>query len=387
MNKPATIACQKEKFYLPADVSYLNCAYMSPLMKSVEEAGIAGLRLKRTPYQIGHHEFFDAVDLLRQEFARLIHVPDPKRIVVIPSVSYGMATVAKNLKLTKGDNIIVAGEQFPSNVYTWQKLTAQSKAVLTTISGPEEEKQRGKIWNERILEAIDTHTRLVSLAHVHWSDGTKFDLPAIRQRTREVGALLVVDGTQSVGALPFDAQQIQPDALICTAYKWLMGPYAIGLAYLGEYFDGGDPLEEGWINRYESENFANLVNYQPQYQPQALRYEVGERSNFILVPMLLQAIRELNQWGVENIQDYCRSLSEPAIEALSKSGYIIEHRDYRGSHLFGIRLPPNKTIETLQQRLLEHQVMVSVRGKSVRVSPHLYNNMQDIEKLLQCFLL
>ncbi|NBC06158.1 MAG: aminotransferase class V-fold PLP-dependent enzyme, partial [Bacteroidetes bacterium] len=86
-------------------------------------------------------------------------------------------------------------------------------------------------WNEAILDAIDERTALVSLAHVHWADGTLFDLPAIRQRATEAGALLVIDGTQSVGALPFDIQEIQPDALICAAYKWLMGPYTTGLAY------------------------------------------------------------------------------------------------------------------------------------------------------------
>ncbi|HBX65139.1 MAG TPA: aminotransferase, partial [Balneolaceae bacterium] len=92
------------------------------------------------------------------------------------------------------------------------------------------------------------------------------------------------------------------DALICAGYKWLMGPYSIGLAYYGPALDDGNPVEENWINRYESENFANLVNYNDEYQPGALRYEVGEHSNFILVPMMLKAVQQLNQWGVENIQ-------------------------------------------------------------------------------------
>ena len=90
---------------------------------------------------------------------------------------------------------------------------------------------------------------------------------ALRQRTHEVGAQLVIDGTQSVGALPINVQELQPDALICAGYKWLMGPYSIALAYYGPYFDQGEPLEEGWINRYGSEDFTNLVQYQDRYQP------------------------------------------------------------------------------------------------------------------------
>ncbi len=379
------LSSQKEKFSLPPEVSYLNCAYMSPLMKSVEAAGIEGMALKKTPHLITQPDFFDQADQLRQAFARIIHVEDPQRIVIIPSVSYGIATVAKNLHLSPGDKIIVAGEQFPSNVYAWQKLTASRRGVLTTIAPPETLSHRGKIWNERILEAIDGHTRMVAIGHVHWSDGTKFDLAAIRRRTHEVGALLVVDGTQSVGALPFSVQELQPDALICAGYKWLMGPYGIGMAYFGEYFDGGDPLEEGWITRYGSENFSGLVNYQDQYQPQSLRYEVGERSNFILVPMLLQALQEINQWGIANIQQYCRVLSEPVTQALIDKGYSVEDAHFRGSHLFGIRLPSHLSMDNLHRRLQEKKVYVSVRGKSIRVSPYLYNDAEQMEKLLSCF--
>lgn len=380
-----TLPCQKDKFSLSEDVTYLNCAYMSPLMKSVEEAGIRGLRLKQSPQNIGHREFFDEVDELRKEYARLIHSPEPSRIVVIPSVSYGMAVVARNLRLDPGDNIVVTGEQFPSNVYIWQKLVAQKQASLKTVAAPQVSENRGKLWNERILEAINQHTRLVAISHVHWSDGTRFDLKAIRQRTREVGALLVIDGTQSVGALPFDVSEIQPDALICAGYKWLMSPYAISLAYLGAYFDEGEPLEEGWISRYGSENFTNLVNYQDRYQPGALRYDVGERSNFILVPMMLQALRELNNWGVQNIQHYCQYLSDPIITALREEGFRIEDPTFRGHHLFGVRLPERVAMDKLQQYLEREHVLVSVRGNSVRVSPHLYNATLDMEKLLACF--
>lgn len=377
--------CQKDKFTLSADTTYLNCAYMSPLMKSVEEAGIRGLKLKQSPQHVGHREFFDEVEDLRKEYAQLLHCPDPSRIVVIPSVSYGMAIVAKNLQINQGQNIVVAGEQFPSNVYIWQKLTAQKQAELKTVTAPEVQQHRGKLWNERLLEAIDKHTRLVAIAHVHWSDGTLFNLKEIRQRAYEVGALLVIDGTQSVGALPFDLNEIQPDALICAAYKWLMGPYSISLAYFGPYFDEGEPLEEGWISRDGSENFKNLVNYQDRYQPGALRYEVGERSNFILIPMMKQALKALNAWGAQNIQNYCQSLSEPIIATLQKEGFQVEDPTFRGHHLFGVRLPEGVAMEKLQQQLERERVLVSVRGNAVRISPHLYNEASDMQKLLACF--
>jgi selenocysteine lyase/cysteine desulfurase len=164
-----------------------------------------------------------------------------------------------------------------------------------------------------------------------------------------------------------------------------MGPYAISLAYFGPYFDDGEPLEEGWISRHGSEDFSGLVNYQDAYQPAALRYEMGERSNFIQVPMMLEALRQIQAWEVDRIQDYCARLSEPAIAELLRHGYQIEKPTFRGSHLFGVRLPARISMDKLRKFLAEERVVVSVRGDSVRVSPYLYNKAADLEKLIRCF--
>ena len=133
--------------------------------------------------------------------------------------------------------------------------------------------QRARKWNERVLEAIGDDTAIVALCQVHWTDGTLFDLEEVGTRCREVGAALVVDGTQSVGALPFDVGRIRPDALVCAGYKWLMGPYSIGAAYFGPRFDGGTPLEEAWLAREGSDDFPRLVDYTDTYRPGAARYE------------------------------------------------------------------------------------------------------------------
>jgi selenocysteine lyase/cysteine desulfurase len=359
---------------------------MSPLLKSVEKAGLRGLRAKRNPTEVSPVDFFTESELLRKEYAKLIHVTDPKRIVIIPSVSYGMATVAKNLKLSMGDEIIVASEQFPSNYYAWEKICSEAGAQVKIISPPQELISRGKTWNERILDSINAKTKVVALGHVHWADGTLFDLGAIRIRTREVGALLIVDGTQSVGALPFDVQKIQPDALICGGYKWLMGPYSIGLAYYGEYFNEGKPLEENWINRKNSEDFSNLINYQSAYQEGALRYEVGEHSNFILVPMLLKAVEQINKWHVENIQEYCASITNSGISTLKQKGFWVEDENYRGSHLIGIRIPKEKNIQSIKEQLLKKNIYVSYRGDAIRLAPNVYNDAADINKLIKVLI-
>ena len=359
--------------------AYLNCAYMSPLLKKVEKAGIKGVKRKRKPYHIQAGDFFHESEIIRSLYSQLIDNPEPKRIAIIPSVSYGMANVVHNIP-TKPGKIVVLSEQFPSNVYPWQALTERG-FELHTVAPLADATNRGEEWNQQILNTIDDQTRVVSMSHVHWSDGTLFNLQEIRKRLDAVGGLLIIDGTQSIGALPFSVREIRPDALITAAYKWLMGPYAIGLGYYGEAFDQGTPIEENWINRRNSEDFAQLVNYQDDYQELALRYEVGEHSNFILLPMLHEALKQLLRWGPENIQAYCRSLVDPMIPELSSLGFHLEEAVFRANHLFGIR-SNDVPIDVLQRSFKKHKVSVGVRGNAIRVAPHVYNDEIDIRKLL-----
>lgn len=375
---------QADKFELGEEKIYLNGAFMSPQLRSITEIGIDAIKKKASPSQITAADFFNDSEVIRTEFSKLINNNQPQRIVLIPSVSYGMANVVRNIEVTN-KKIIVAGEQFPSNVYPWLSLANEYSGELAIIEPPDTLDRRGQKWNESILKSIDKRTALVALSMVHWADGTIFDLEAIRHRTSEVGALLIIDGTQSVGAMPFDIQQIKPDALICAGYKWLLGPYGIGMAYYGERFDSGQPIEENWINRLHSEDFGGLVEYEEAYQPGALRYEVGEHSNFILVPMMLEALRQLNEWSPQRIQEYCRELVAAPIEQLRDHGFWIEEEEYRASHLFGIRHDSIR-IDQIKQLLDKNNIAVSYRGNSVRVAPYVHNTPDQLNKLVESLI-
>jgi len=376
---------QKELFRLPENISYLNGAYMSPFLKSVEEIGHASVSKKCFPYEITGVDFFENTNRLKLEFSKLVAIDDAQNVAIIPSASYGIATVANNITLNTGDEILVVGEQFPSNIYSWQKIADQHNARVRIISAPTAFNRRGQGWNESILDAISDKTALVAISHVHWADGTLFDLKNIRKKTKMHNALLIIDGTQSIGALPFSVKEIQPDALICAGYKWLLGPYSIGLAYYSNTFANGLPIEENWINRKNSEDFGGLVNYEPEYQPKAGRYNVGEMSNFTLTPMLIKAIEQLNVWQPQRIQDYCKTISEEAIEKLRAIGCFIEEDKYRAQHLFGIYLPETINLNKLKAEFSKQNIYVSFRGNAIRVSPHVYNTKEDFEKLVKCF--
>ncbi|MEX0822923.1 MAG: aminotransferase class V-fold PLP-dependent enzyme, partial [Balneolaceae bacterium] len=153
--------CQKHLFELPEDVHYLNCAYMSPNLRNVEKAGITGVIKKREPWTITPDHFFNDSNRLRKLFAHVVNASKPEDVAILPSVSYGMATVAKNLPVSAGRKIIIAGEQFPSNVYSWRRFCDENKCELTVVEAPENGENRGEKWNYRILEAITTNTLMV----------------------------------------------------------------------------------------------------------------------------------------------------------------------------------------------------------------------------------
>ena len=361
------LACQKAAFTLPDGFHYLNCAYMSPLPRRVQEAGIAGIRRKGMPAEITADDFFDDVDEARRLFARLVNVSDAERIAIVPSASYALSTVARNTPLRPGQNIVTVRDQFPSNTHPWRRSCREAGAEFRIVGPPSEGTDRTSAWNEALLEAIDTDSAVVTLGQVHWADGTPFDLQRIGARAREVGAAFVVDGTQSVGAVPFDVGALQPDALVCAAYKWLMGPYSIGLAYFGSRYDDGVPLEENWMGREGSRDFAGLVDQGDEYRPGAARFDVGESANFILVPMLMAALEQVLEWGVERINEYCRELCDPVFPG--------------AGHLFGLRLPADVDPAEVRSELQRRNVFVSVRGRAIRVSPHLYNDAADMAAL------
>jgi len=376
---------QKSLFSLPDNVSYLNCAYMGPQLKSVEAVGIESVKRKALPFEISPEDFFTQVTELKKAYARIINIEDHERIAIVPSASYGINNAANNIDLQSGQNIILAGEQFPSNYYPWEKLADSKKGELRIINAPQENVNRGQLWNQRILESIDYKTAVVALGHVHWADGTQFDLQKIRERTNEVGAALVIDGSQSVGALPLDVSVLQPDALVNVGYKWLLGPYGMAMAYYGPRFDNGQPIEENWINRLNSEDFKNLVNYQSAYKPKANRYMVGENSQFIHAPMQTKALNQILDWGINNINQYCKDLTEEPVAKLRAMGCFIEDEENRAHHLLGIRTNGLFNIESLKSKLEEKSVFVSFRGDAIRVSTNVFNEAKDFEKLISCF--
>jgi selenocysteine lyase/cysteine desulfurase len=370
------IPCQKHLFNIPQDITYLNCAYLSPLLRSVSQAGHNGVAAKEKPWQLTPQDFFTQTEQTRGLFAELIGAR-PDDIAIIPAVSYGISVAALNIKLNPGESILVLEDQFPSNVYPWRELAKETNAIVKTISRPEDED-----WTRALLDCIDQNTAVVAVPNCHWTDGGLIDLVKIGERCKEIGAALVVDATQSIGALPFSVAEVQPDFVVAASYKWLFGPYSLGFMYVSPRYQTGKPLEYNWINRKNSEDFAGLVNYRDEFQTGARRFDVGERSNFALMPMALAALQQILAWQVPEIKDTLSTMTNRIAQRAGALGLKVTPAHLRAAHLMGLRFlkgVPAGLVEALSK----NNIYVSVRGDSIRISPHLYNTENDIDRLFE----
>jgi selenocysteine lyase/cysteine desulfurase len=242
----------------------------------------------------------------------------PIQVALIPSTSYGFAAVLNNWNPGKGKKVITVTDEFPSGYFSLKR----------------------------------------------------------------VGACFIVDGTQSVGAMPIDVADCQIDALICATYKWLLGPYSMAMAYFSERFNEGKPLEESWMNRTNSQNFSDLTNYQPEFLPGANRYSVGETSHFILLPILENALVQLLDWNPERIQEYAGELKKSLVSYQSRKNLPLEVNEYTANHLFSLPLQAGQDLNQVKSLLEKERISVSVRGASLRVSINVFNEQKDIDRLI-----
>ena len=366
---------QKDAFHIPPEISYFNCAYMAPRLKSVHRAGQAAMERLAQPWQLGASDFFDDAERARGLFAQLIGAT-PEHVAIVPSASYGVATAANNLRIERGQSVLLTEAQFPSNVYSWRALAERTGANVRTVARPADGD-----WTRAVLAALDSSVAIAALPNCHWTDGSYLDLETISAALQDIDARLVLDVTQSLGAMPLDVGRVKVDFLACAAYKWLLGPYSLGFLYVADEHHGGEPLEHNWITRERSEDFASLVEYRDGYQPGARRYDMGERANFIALPMACTALEQVLAWTPEAIADSLSGISQEIAAAAQRLGLSVAATELRAPHLLGVSFPGGCP-PTLISELKGRGVQVSVRGDAVRIAPHLCVDQTDVARLV-----
>jgi selenocysteine lyase/cysteine desulfurase len=365
----------REGFAVPADVAYFNTANLAPLLHSVRAAGESALERRAAPWTIAAEDWFSDVETLRTMIGSIFG-DDGDGVAMVPSTSYGFAVAARNLPLRPATRILVLDQEYPSGVYTWRRHAARSSAEVLTVS-----RRDGESWTDAVLAGITDQVAVVSVPQVHWTDGAWIDLPTVAKAAHAVGAAMVIDASQSLGAVPCDVATVRPDFVVSVGYKWMLGPFGRSYLWVAPRHRDGEPLEENWIVRADAEDFARLVDYRDEYQAGARRFDHGQRTQFELTPMAIAAARQLLSWGVENVARRLAVITEAIVARVEELG-LHPTSDSRGPHLLGLALPPERQ-DRISDTLSESRCYAAVRGSALRVAPHLHVTDEDIDRLVE----
>lgn len=371
----APLGSQRHLFDIPGDVVYLNCAYMPPMARPVREAGRRALDA-HAPWATGVAAFFEPGERLRAAVAGLIG-GDADGVAFVPSVSYGIGVAARNLPVGPGRTVVVLDEEFPSDLYPFRASVAEQGGSIVVVPRPV-----GESWTASVIAAIDERTAVVVAPPCHWTDGSAVDLAAVGTAARAAGAALVVDASQALGAMPIDVGVIRPDFLVSVGYKWQMGPYAFGYLWAAPERRSGTGIEHTWIGRKGSDDFNRLVDYTDEMREGSRRFDVGEWSNFTLLPMAAAAIDLVTAWGPERVGEALAPLTARAEAGAIDLGLSPVSAAHRVPHIVGVRFPDGEP-DRLRDLLASARVHVSLRANAVRISPHLYNDQGDVDRLLE----
>jgi selenocysteine lyase/cysteine desulfurase len=371
------ISDARADFEIPRNICYLNACYMTPQPRAVLDAAIQGATRRSQPWNISPPDFFNNVESLRSAFARQVGC-SPDNIAIVPSAGYGVSTAAANLPTNSGDVILALDNQFPSNYYAWRRQALSTGAEFHVVK-----KGAGQSWAAALLDTIDLlgdQIKIATLEGHHWATADSIDIETVIPALRDVGAKVVLDLTQSIGAFPVDISRLAPDFMATAGYKWQFCPYGVAFLYVDERYFDGVPIEEAWMGRDGAEDFSRLADFTDSYQPGARRFDAGEKSSFSNIAGALTALQMLDEWGIDNISATLARTNCRVAEILNQHGLETVAADTRAPHFQGARLPATDP-RKLAASLIDNGVYASVRGDHLRIAPHLYTDDEDLARL------
>ncbi len=368
---------QRHLFDIPEEITYFNCAYNAPLLNASKKRLQEGVASKCHPWRRTPQSFFDDAERIR-ELSADIFGGDRDGYAIVPAASYGISTAARAIEphLQTGDKILVMAEEFPSNVLPWRRTAQETGTEILTVPYPEDGN-----WTSSILNHMDTAVKVVAVSTCHWTNGAYIDLAPIAKACREIDAYLIVDGTQTLGAMPFSVESIEPDFLVAAGYKWLLSPYGFSLLYVSERCRNSRPLEETWLARENAENFASLVNYSDTYMAGSRRFDVGEKCTATILPGAVAALEQIQKWQVNRISEALGDINATIARRLLQLGFSVPTDSLRCPHMFGALLPQHYAGDLVSE-LSRRNIYISQRGSALRFAPHLHINQGDVARLL-----
>jgi len=367
-------ALRREEFPWADETVYLNHASIGPLPERTRMALEAFNRRRATPFRLPDRDLFGTLTESRRLIAQLLCVT-PEEIGLTVNTSFGLGVLARALPLAPGDVVVVSDREFPANVYPWIRLREQGitvELIPTTGAG----------WPDegRLLERVqDPRVRALAVSLVQFSNGYRVDLAALSAATRRTGAWLIVDAIQGVGQVPLDLSTVQVDALACGGQKWLLSPWGSGFMYVRrDLIARLSPPVTGWMAFEGTDDLTRLTAYSDALRSDGRRFELATLpyQDFAGMNASLGLILEL---GVERIQAHLQRLHQPVLAWAERIGAAVTSP--RGAHGSGIVCLAPANVTDVYRRLKAARIICSLREGAIRLSPHGYNTVEEMERV------
>ena len=370
---------QRALFDLPREVCYFNAAGWSPLPLAVQEAGRAGVARKGRPWLIDQAFAADQHERARSAAARLIHA-DPRDVALISSIAYGVATAAKGLVVPPGSRVLVLQDDHSSPVLEWMTRASDGGFTVEVVGRP-----GNGDWTEAVVAAVERRgaapVGLASISSVHWSDGGIIDLDRVGAALRAQGAALLVDFTHGAGVLAMDVRAFDPDFVIFPTYKWLLGPYGRAFLYVAKRHQDKVPLEQTSYGRRSVRAEQSTYLADTTYVADARRFDMGERDHFISLEMASIGMEMMAAWGNAAIVERLAMLTARLTDALREVDVVIPESRMRAPHILSLGFPGGMPAELIE-RLAAEGIYVAPRLGRMRISPHVYNDEEDVDRFV-----
>ncbi|TKJ27720.1 MAG: hypothetical protein CEE40_12865 [Chloroflexi bacterium B3_Chlor] len=366
-----------EDFPVAQEYVYLNAAAIALVPEVVAEATLSwqrGIGMQGTVH-LDEDAEAKVFDTLRQAAARLLGA-QPEEIACASNASELLCSLAWGLGPGPESNVVSASVEFPSVVYPWLRVAALTGCDVRLTRDPDY-----IIDPDELIGLVDDQTVAVCLSHVQYLTGQRLDLAALAEVTHGHGAILIVDATQSAGAMPIDVIADDIDVLLTSGYKWLCGP--LGSAVLFVRRELHEKLEPGMVGWRSTDQVGiDFDSRHIDWAPAARRFEFGTIAYGGTVG-LATAIDYLMGIGIEQIHDHNMALAHRLVDGLTKLGaeLVSPYPDRLDSSIVTVRFPGQDHVR-LARRLFDERVVVSPRMGSLRIAPHLYNTADDIDRAL-----
>lgn len=369
----------KNEWFPIDDATYLNFAAHAVIPRVALNAVQASVAAKMRPHIVDDVSFFSVATSLRQTLATLIGA-SPDEIALTSGAGAGLAAIAYALKWSAGDDVIIARGEFPVQYATWKPMEAR-EGIKVQIVVP----QGQFIQADDLIAAMTPRTRVISVSHVRFDDGSMLDVPSLAAVCKGNGTLLVLDVSQSCGAIPMNVRNLQADFIVCAGYKYLLSPWGTGFLWTKtQNLDLLRPGPYNWLSQ-GVESFARLNYVDPEPAPTLSRWDSAEAAtiyNFNLTVMEASARFVVNA-SPTLIRDHNQALIDYFFERLPEGYRLASPRQASQRGVFGcIEVGSRGDTEFLYQTLRDERFVVALREGKIRVAPHLLNSTEDIDRLL-----